>query len=259
MVDTNNVCSKRAAERYLGKTFQTKSFGDVLVVGYEGANKILIQFEDGNTSYCRGGDLKNGEVFNPFHKTRYGRGFFGIGPHLHTVNKKTTKEYSHWNSIFYRCYDPKYHASKPTYIGCEVDTQFYCFQEFAEWCQWQVGFKEHDWQLDKDIIDRTNRVYRPDLCVFVPNEINCLINNQKSSRGDYPIGVTFTSNGKFRAQWQENGVQQYSRVYSNPMICFEIYKENKERVIKEVATKWAKLVDERVYLALMSHEVHIDD
>lgn len=251
--------SEQAGRKYLGTMYPTNSFGFVEVIGYEGFKKVLIKFEDGNTAYCRSGDLLNGEVLNPWHKSRYGVGFLGVGPHKHSVNRKTTKEYSVWNSIHFRSYDEKYHDQKPTYIGCSVDPQFANFQEFAEWCQWQVGFKNENWQLDKDILDRKNKVYCPDLCVFVPNELNCLINNQVSSRGDFPIGVTFTANGKFRTQWQEDGIQQYSKVYNDPMTCFEIYKENKERVIKKVTSKYLGLVDERVYLTLMSHEVHIDD
>lgn len=258
-MDKETGWSQFAADRYMGKTFQTNFFGNVKVTGYESAKKILIEFEDGNTSYCRGGDLRNGEVYNPFQPTKFGRGFFGVGPYLHSVKKKVTHEYSVWASIFKRCYDSKYHNQKPTYIDCSVDSQWYNFQEFAEWCQWQIGFKNQNWQLDKDIINRSNKLYCPDLCVFVPNQLNCLINNQESSRGEYPIGVTFTANGKFKAQWQEDGIQQYSKVHDNPKICFEIYKENKERVIKKVTSKYAGLVDDRVYNALMSHEVSVND
>lgn len=246
-----------AEDKYLGKIYPTNSHGNVIVVGYEGYKKVLVQFEDGTKTYCRTGDLLNGEVRNPNFPSIYGIGFLGQGPHKHG-GKDAGRAYRCWRGMFNRCYDEKYQKSKPTYIGCSVDPQWYNFQEFAEWCQWQVGFKE-GWHLDKDILHRGNKVYSPENCVFVPNEINCLLNFQKNSRGEYPIGVTFTANGKYRAQWQEDGKQQYSKVLTNYMDAYYIYKENKERVVKSVAARWKGVVDERVYLTLMQFEVSIDD
>ena len=251
--------NKKVAEKYLGRTYPTKLYGDATVVGYEGANRVLIMFADGSTNYCRSGDLKNGEVINPMQPTRSGLGFFGIGPHKHSLNRKVSREYKHWGSMYQRCYDEKFQKKSHTYTGCSVDPQWYNFQEFAEWHHWQKGSERDGWHLDKDIIKKGNRVYSPEFCVLVPSEVNNLLQTNKLSRGDLPIGVTFAQNGKFRAQWQENGIQQYSLVHTDVVTCFSIYKENKERVVKEVANKWAGQIDERVYLTLMAYEVNIND
>lgn len=248
----------RGSNRYLGNTYKTNSHGDVKVVGYECATKILVRFQDGTEVFCRGGDLMNGEVWNPNEPSVAGRGYFGQGPHRHGAGKNADREYRAWKGMFTRCYDDKYQEQKPTYIGCSVDPQWYNFQEFAEWCQWQIGFK-HNWHLDKDILKKGNKIYSPEFCVFVPNEVNCVLNSQKRSRGDYPIGVTFNASGKYRAQWQEGGIQRYSKTVSDYMVAYQIYKQNKERVVKDVAERWKGLVDERVYTALMNFEVNVDD
>lgn len=247
----------KTASKYLGNVYPTNSEGDVLVVGYEGYKKVLVKFSDGTQTYCRAADLLNGEVWNPNRPRLYGVGFFGQGPHIHG-GKRAKREYRCWRSMMERCYSERYQQQKPTYGECSVDTQWANFQEFAEWCQWQVGF-DKGWHLDKDILIKGNKIYSPDACVFVPNEVNCVINMQKSTRGLLPVGVTYAQQGKYRAQWQEGGVQRYSPVMSDPMKCFKIYKENKERVVKNLAEKWKGLIDDRVYYSLMSFEVLVDD
>lgn len=245
----------KAKERYMGNVYPTKSFGDVVVIDYESSLKIKIQFEDGNTAYCRGGDLLNGEVNNPFHKTVCGVGFIGVGPHTKGRSKIALTK---WHSMMTRCYSSEYHKDKPTYKDKSVDEQWHNFQEFAEWCSWQVGFSQN-WQLDKDIVQKGNKVYCPDYCVFLPNEINCTVNLQTANRGNCLVGVTQIPSGKYRAQWQEDGRQQYSKVFTDEVDCFEFYKYNKERVVKTLADKWKDQLDPRSYHALMNFEVSIYD
>jgi hypothetical protein len=46
--------------------------------------------------------------------------------------------------------------------------------------------------LDKDILYKGNKIYSPDTCVFVPQEINALFVKNDANRGDLPIGVFYT-------------------------------------------------------------------
>ena len=246
---------KSVASIYVGKSYQTNTGGMVTVIGYEGYKRVRVRFLDGTEVFCRSGDLKNGEVRNPNQKDVYGVGFFGQGPHK---CRGGSRAYRCWSAMMRRCYSDIYHLAKPTYKDCLVDLQWHNYQEFAEWCSFQKGFNE-GWHLDKDIISKGNKIYTPDVCVFVPNEVNCLFNTQKRSRGDLPIGVTTTGSGKYRVQWQENGMQQYSKIFECHINAFNFYKENKERVIKQVASKWKGLIDDRVHFSMMSYEVEIDD
>ena len=77
----------------------------------------------------------------------------------------------------------------------DVTCEFRDYQEFAEWCQSQQNYLSKEangnyWGLDKDIIVPFNRVYSPDTCCFVPNEINALLTSRTRDRGTLPLGVT---------------------------------------------------------------------
>lgn len=252
---------QKAALKYVGNTYSTNQSGDVKVVGYEGYKRVEVEFEDGTKTYCRSGDLLNGEIWNPMQPSKYGRGFFGQGPHKYYEkegSKKTSKEYAYWTGIFYRCFNERALELKPSYKDVDVCKEWDNFQEFAEWCQWQKGFRNENWQLDKDLINGKAKVYSPENCCFVPREINMSLILQERKRGLLPIGVTSTGR-KFRAQWCDGEGQKYSPVLSDPIECFEIYKYNKEKYMISLADKWAGLIDERAEHSLRTYKVHLDD
>lgn len=108
-----------------------------------------------------------------------------------------------WDNMQNRC-RPNRACQKrwKTYEG--VLNCFSDFQEFATWCQEQYGYLEREnngkfWSLDKDL--RTDkRVYSPESCMFIPNEVNTVFINCKKFN-DLPLGVYFDSNsGKYKAQ-----------------------------------------------------------
>lgn len=61
------------------------------------------------------------------------------------------------------------------------------------------------WALDKDILVKGNKIYSPETCCFVPQEINNLFTKRKSCRGTLPIGVKYIKeNKKFSASFSRN-------------------------------------------------------
>jgi len=98
--------------------------------------------------------------------------------------------YSVWASMIQRCYSKKYHKRKPTYIGCSVSEDWKIFSIFKHWMGKMIWNNK---QLDKDILSPGNKIYNPNNCIFISNEINTLLNNCKSSRGIYPIGSHITN------------------------------------------------------------------
>ena len=120
------------------------------------------------------------------------------------------------------------------------------------------GFK--GWQLDKDILQKGNKLYSKDTCCFVPQELNNLLIKSDNSRGEYPVGVCFHKpSGKFMAQLKVNGKMKHLGRFTTPDEAFQAYKTAKEANIKVVAQKWKHLLDERVFRALMVYEVNIND
>ena len=114
-------------------------------------------------------------------------------------------------------------------------------------------------ELDKDILNKGNKVYSPDTCVYVPQSINSLFTKSDKVRGEYPIGV-YKQKDKYVAQLNKgNGKQIYLGSYSTPEEAFQAYKQAKEEYIKEVANEYKDKIPYRLYEALMNYEVEIDD
>lgn len=106
--------------------------------------------------------------------------------------------YRKWACMLERCYSEKFLLKRPTYAGCTVDPEWHYFMNFRAW------MVEQDWegkQLDKDILIPSNKVYGPDTCVFVSQEVNKFLTERQNDRGEYLIGVCFhKASGKFESR-----------------------------------------------------------
>lgn len=106
--------------------------------------------------------------------------------------------YSKWEHMLERCYGKTYHDTNPSYIGCSVDQAWHTFSVFKRWMETQDW---HGKELDKDLIDRGNRVYSPDKCIFISPELNKFMTASDASRGLMPMGVGIKrSTGKLYAR-----------------------------------------------------------
>lgn len=176
-------------------------------------------------------------------------------------------EYNQWWHIVSRCrVGGYYQASNPTYEGCTFASSWESYDVWVTWARDQVGFLERDakgalWQIDKDILFKGNKHYSPDTCVFVPREINLFYTERQRFRGDYPKGVYFKkTHQKYVAQVQiGQGSQKHLGVFHTADEAFSSYREAKAEHAKQLAIKYAGLVDPRVIDALNNYEVGIDD
>ncbi len=171
-----------------------------------------------------------------------------------------TKEYNLWRDMLKRCYSEECHQKYPTYSGCSVSEDFKYFQRFAKWCQSQIGFGEHSYQLDKDILYRGNKVYSEDVCVFVHSNINSLLTKHDAARGGCPIGVHwYRRDQNYMAQCCIGGVRKNLGYFSTPEAAHNAYKVFKEAAIKRLANEYQPFIDPRVYSALVNYTVSITD
>ena len=99
------------------------------------------------------------------------------------------RAYPVWSKMLQRCYDEKSRHKHIAYAECSVDDRFLSLGQFYNWCLDQKGFINKGWALDKDILVKGNKIYSPDTCCFVPQEVNNLFVKNKNIRGDNPIGV----------------------------------------------------------------------
>ena len=95
-----------------------------------------------------------------------------------------------------RCYSITYKKKHPTYEGCECSENFRSYEYFYEWCNEQIGFNNKNWQLDKDLLTKGNKVYSESTCVFIPAEINLLLVKNTASRGENLVGVYWSKTNK---------------------------------------------------------------
>ena len=245
----------------VGKVCKSKSSGDFKIVKYNDAHNVEIQFI--NTGYetsARLDHVKSGNVKDLYSPSVYSVGIVGI-KYPPSVNSRNTKEYDLWHSMLQRCYSTTLKKKRPTYEGCKCSDNFKSYEYFYEWCNKQIGFGVADFELDKDLLMKGNKVYSENICVFIPKEINSLLTKSTASRGKYPIGVYWSKRDKaFVAMVCKNkGKQEYLGHFKTEIEAFDAYKTAKESFIKEQAEKWKGKIGERAYEALMNYTVEITD
>ena len=118
--------------------------------------------------------------------------------------------------------------------------------------------------LDKDILCKGNKVYSRDTCIFVPQRINNLFTKCNKSRGKDPIGVHPNSSGSYVVLCNDiYGKRIYLGSYSAKEEAFRIYKNYKEKVIKEVIDSYEDKIPEphysRLKIAMYKYKVDVDD
>lgn len=252
----------------VGEKFLTNEGYEIEIIEYYGNRQCTVRFNDkrgtivANKEYA---DLKKRVVKNPFHKSLYGVGYMGQGIYKGRHPRgEHTKTYNTWSAMLERCYSEKCQEKYPTYKGCTVDERWHNFQVFAEWFENNYNPEYmKNWQLDKDILIKGNKVYSPETCSLVPNEINCLIIKTDSKRGELPVGVILQKEtGKFIANiraGKESRKTTYLGTFKTSEEAFEAYKITKEVYIKVVADKYKHQITEQCYQALYNYQVEITD
>lgn len=156
--------------------------------------------------------------------------------------------YERWYKILTRCYSEKYHKKQPTYKDCIICDEWKLFSNFMKW------MKKQEWKekaIDKDIIIKDNKIYSPETCCFIQQNINNILLDNKKTRGKYPAGVHFdkTSN-KFMAKAVINGTRTTIGRFLTSKEASNAYKKAKHKEILRVADLQS---DDRVRDGLYRH------
>lgn len=188
---------------------------------------------------------------------------FGIGINDHngniSANKKLKKCYKVWCNMLSRCYDDKYTKIHQTYIGCTVCEEWLSFNNFNKWF---IKNNIEGYALDKDILFKGNKIYSPETCAFIPQEINNLFEKSNRSRGKYPIGVSYhNQRKKFKSRLMVNNKEKHLGLFVNIIDAFNAYKEAKENNIKSMAESYYsnRLISNNIYNAMLNYTVDIND
>lgn len=242
---------------FVGQTFNTSSGGLCKVIEYIDSKKILVEFCDDwkYRVYCGAQQLRKGQVRNVYVKNMVGLGFFGDGDYKSKEGGVFSAAYRAWGDMFTRCY----RQAKNSYVGVAVHEDWHNFQVFAKWYYSQKGW-DKNFELDKDLIVKGNKIYSAETCCLVPREINLSILNSRVCRGELPLGVTKISrSSRYMARLYKNGKSFYLGSFENVENAFSTFKIHKESYLKSLAEKWKELVDWKVYQALNNYEIEIND
>ena len=257
--------SKNVAEERLGESKMMNCGEFAFIVNYACYNDITVQFKKtGELIKTTYSNFKNGFVKSRFTPSVYGVGIIG-NEKSRDENGEIIKGYSVWTSMLSRCYSDEYKKTHPTYKGCCVCEEWHNYSDFKEWFYNNYyEIPNEQMALDKDILVKGNKIYSPDTCVFVPQNINNLFIKSNKIRGKYPIGVYFNKDAnKFTAQCNifYNGKKQYKNLgfYNTIEEAFNSYKQFKENYIKQVAEEYKDKIPNNLYEAMYNYKVEITD
>ena len=225
----------------IGGIYKTKHYGDLEVVSYSGSTKVTVRFlSSGYETQAYKHNILKGAVKDPYYPKHEGRGFLGEGKYKAKCEGKNTKPYSVWRNILTRCYREE-GLKNLTYKDCSVCTSWLNFQNFARWYEKECeGLSENKtYQVDKDLLCKGNKVYSPETCTLITQEINSLIAYEQASDSTLPVGV-YLNNGvvdKYYAMCRVEGVNTYLGQYNSPDEASLAYTRQKESTIKIQAIK----------------------
>ena len=250
----------------------------IKIVKYNDARDVIVEFQDEHKYRVHANyqAFKKGKCKNPFYPSVYGYGYLGTDKNGNVPKMSEFKdgkwcvtwEYRKWQGMLRRCFDNKLKERNPTYKDVTCCNRWLCFANFLE--DFEILKQEYNWSkdekltLDKDILHKGNKIYSLENCVLVPQWINKLFTKRDAKRGNCPIGVSYHKGAKkYEAQCNINGKTISLGYYNTIEQAFNAYKQAKEQEIKRIAedciSKGFITKDSRLYKAMISYQVKIDD
>ena len=190
------MSTKKYMTKHIGEKF-TSNEGYTLEIT-DGANKTgycEVLIDNNFKAIRRYTDIKNGKIKNPYHRSVYNIGYMGAGEFKASFKGKATKSYKVWMAMMYRIYSKKHLKRRPTYKNVAVAEKWHNFQNFAKW--FEENYVE-GWHLDKDLLSGEQKMYSPETCVFIPQELNSFLANNHVNNTSGETGVCYD---KSKKQW----------------------------------------------------------
>lgn len=262
---------------------QNKQGSLMKIVEYNNYDDIVVEFQDEHNArvHTAYGHFLNGSVKNPYYPTSYGVGKIG-NKYPVSINCKATKEYAVWQGILRRCYDEDFKSKHPTYKNVSCCSEWLLFENFYEWLHSQENFEKWlnggkwEWAVDKDILIKGNKVYSPNACCIVPQNVNQLFKKKYDEINDSLIYIDLQvcinkTGNDFKIKYKNpitnktecfssyKEIEKMHQIYKAQ--SFELYKIHKENTIKQVAKEEYDNgnITERCYNAMIAYEVDIND
>ena len=239
------------------------------IVEYTNQKNIVVEFQDDykyrvNTQFK---SFQNGMIHNPYYPSVIGVGILGTKYPIRDKDGNLLKAYQTWCDIIKRSFSDRIKEKQPMYYDVTCCDEWKLFENFYEWIVNEENYEI--WKdiprsaIDKDILIKGNKIYCPDACTLVPQEINELFVKNNKKRGKYPIGVSYHKASKkyIAACGDMNGGTINLGEYDNMIDAFNAYKMAKENLLKNVATDYYNkhIISKKCYDAMINYEVEMDD
>ena len=247
----------------IGKKFVNRFNSIYTVIEKLEGRYYTVEFDESKYRCKKRKDhIVKGQVKCPYDKTINDICCIGEGKYKVWENGKRTFEYGFYHNITTRCFSQNYKNLEKTYQDVTLCEEWRNFQNFGKWVE--ENYYECNGEkmcIDKDILVKGNKIYSPSTCIFVPKSINSLFVSGKTTRGDLPIGVSIEkSTNKFKVLCGNGHNEQiYLGCYNTPQEAFQVYKQYKEKVIKQVADEYKPYIPKELYEAMYRWKVEIDD
>lgn len=230
------------------------------IINYNGLSNFDVLFEDGYIKHCTCyNNFKQRSIKNPNMSSEC---FIGIvGMEQGEYDSKSIS-YSTWRHMLDRCYNKnEYRYKYYGLVGVNVCEEWMTYKLFKKW------FDENYYEissdkinLDKDILNKGNKLYSPNNCIFVPSKVNKLFTKATSIRGEYPIGVSLNKKiNRYVASITKENKQIHLGCFNNPEDAFLCYKKEKEKYIKQIADEFKEEIPQKLYDAMYSYQVERTD
>ena len=225
----------------VGSIHKSNNYGSLVILKYNNAKSVDVRFIlTGTLKSFTAGEIRRGEVKDPYYPKIWGVGFIGEGKYGKTRGNREHKRMNGvWTGILRRtCGDQ--HCGP--YKNATICPEWHNFQNFAEWMQEKLddgngGLKE-GFDVDKDFTVLGNKHYSPETCNFIPSKLNRFLTANTVS-GELPHGVKLNNHiHKFQSRMKitnDEGEKEdvYLGLHNTLDEAFQAYKTAKEEYVKK--------------------------
>jgi hypothetical protein len=203
--------------------------------------------------------FKRGFIKNPYDPIVCGVGFLG---EEYAKDKKeqikTTKSYKIWHGMITRCYDTSNNGNnkKRAYSDCKVCDEWLNYSNFKKWFDKNYyEIPNCTMNLDKDIKIVGNRIYSPNSCIFISNDINTLfVSHCKQKYFELPTGVILRR-GKYSAHYMFNDKRIIVNGFDTIEEAENEYINGLLRNLKNKLLKYKEYIPTKVYNIINEYDI----
>lgn len=254
-IKRSSIARSKLRPFWKGEVFENNKGSIFIVDDYINSSCVDIRFNSGYTTRTSRRNILSGNVKDKLYPSVYGVGFIGVGVSLTKGNPqdKVSRAYKKWSGMLKRCYDTHSKNTDRSYIDCYVAEEWHNFQNFYEWYESKVNEYRFDWELDKDLLIKGNKVYSENTCTLLPKLINTTLTKNDACRSREGIGATIRASGRYRSSSLK------ATTFTSKEQAFQEYKNCKEGRLSLLAVEFKSNLEPEAFRCLTNYKVEEGD